>query len=168
MERPNEDLRKANGGVVVNILENKTVFRVMNGGQNKILQTLDLGYQHIGRKFFRNFPPTVAEVDSAINTVEEAIVPLSRYFKDYAVLYATDVYTELVFRLSFNVRKDPEGYEVLPRVEVENLFTRLSHIINGLPASQDEIPEDVEFAAFLLILREILHHLDFTEVKVFV
>lgn len=55
---------------------------------------------------------------------------------------------------------------VLPVDRVERLFDLLAALSMGRPASSAGIPTDAGFAATLLILREFMHHLDFTSITI--
>jgi len=49
---------------------------------------------------------------------------------------------------------------------MEQLFSRLAAIVSGRPASTDVLPTDNKFAATLLVLREVMHHLGFMDVTI--
>jgi hypothetical protein len=55
---------------------------------------------------------------------------------------------------------------ILLRSDMEQIFERLATIISGRPASSDTLPTDNAFAATLLILRELMFHLKFTEIRI--
>lgn len=150
-----------NQTVKVHIGETETVFRTEP--ENK--SVLKLGYKQLSGSYFSNFPPTYDEVDRAINFTEETLTPIQHLFADQLILESNDPYIKAIAELAFNTISSPEGEIRVPRIEIENVFDRFAAIVKGLPASQDVIPQDIEFAAYLLILREILHHLRFEEVR---
>lgn len=47
---------------------------------------------------------------------------------------------------------------------LERTFDRLTSVALGRPASQEGLPDDKPFAATLLILRELMHHLQFASI----
>ena len=49
----------------------------------------------------------------------------------------------------------------LPTAQLEFTFGRFAEVVQGRPASMEGMPLDGEFAATLLILRELTHHLAF-------
>lgn len=51
-------------------------------------------------------------------------------------------------------------------MEMEQTFNWLAAIVQGRPVSLDSIPTTAEFCASLLILREFMHHLNFTSINV--
>ncbi len=127
---------------------------------------VNIGYEDVSNRFFKKFPPTYDEVDYAINYTEELIVPLHNSIDSNMLLYSNDSHLKEVASIAFNTYTDENGFLTLPTVELESVFNRLSDIIKGLPASQDVIPQDNKFAAYMLILREILHHLYFKAIKI--
>lgn len=55
---------------------------------------------------------------------------------------------------------------VLSLSEMESVFSRFAAIVMGMPSSMDVLPQTKEFAATLLILREIMHHLGFENIVI--
>jgi len=49
---------------------------------------------------------------------------------------------------------------------IERTFERLCTIAQGKSASADALPESVEFAATLLILREFMHHMGLPSITI--
>jgi hypothetical protein len=47
---------------------------------------------------------------------------------------------------------------------VERVFNRLAAVAQGRPAAHEGLPEDPAFAARLLVLRELMHHMPFAAV----
>ena len=147
--------------IQVNIGENVTFFK--NIETDEMVATIPLGYKEVAESFFSKFPPTYDEIDRAINVTEEALETIKDVFNDFYEISTRDQYANKVATLAFNTLKNSEGIAV-PVVEVENVFTRFANIVKGLPMSQDVIPDDNYFAAYLLIIREITHHLHFERV----
>ena len=126
---------------------------------------LELGDQLIADRFFREFPPTNDEIDRAINFTEETLAPVEDLFDADADLYTSDSMAVEIAQLAFNTQKHGKQTSV-PVIELENVFYRLSEIVNGLPASQDVLPDNNQFAAYFLIIREVMHHLGFERLVV--
>lgn len=47
--------------------------------------------------------------------------------------------------------------------QTERLYQRLVKVANGYPAKSEGLPDKVEFAFYLILLREIMHHWQFDE-----
>ncbi len=139
----------------VNIQEQQSVFLL----NNTEYVTIPLGFQTLSAQCSSNFPPTYDEVDAAINITEEALEKVQGMFTEFNMVRSSDTQLQSLLDLAFNVQTENDGSRHVVTIEIEQVFERLSNIIKGLPASQDVIPASNEFAAYMLILREILHHL---------
>lgn len=42
--------------------------------------------------------------------------------------------------------------------QIEQLFKRFSRVVNGYPARLEDIPDCADFAVYLTLIREIMHH----------
>ena len=110
---------------------------------------------------FKHNPPTPPETEMAIMVVEDEIMPFHRKLLPGAVLVTSDAGVLEIIRLAY---PNSPSVTKLTRTDVEVLFGRLNAIISGRPASMDVLPTENEFAARLLIVREVLHHLGFVEI----
>ena len=124
----------------------------------------DIGTVKTARDFFKQFPPTPGEVEGVIQVVEDEIMPLHKLLMPDSVLYSTDDRIQEIAQ--YALFEENQHAVLLPRTSMERVFNRLAAIITGLPASQDVLPASTEFAATLLILREVMHHLGFAEISV--
>lgn len=156
---------KTNNTLYLHIGETQTEFVLK---QNDLEQktTVNLGWKQVAADFFSSFPPTYDEVDRGINYTEEALAELEQQFAGEQLLTSFDEQAKQVWQLAFNTSCGEQGDLFIPQVELENVFDRFAAIVKGLPASQDVIPGDVNFAAYLLIIREVMHHLDFGQLQV--
>lgn len=123
----------------------------------------DIGTEKTARDFFNRFPPTPGEVENAINYVEDEVMPVHKLLSPDSCLYSTDERIREIFQYAGFEKNQDEL--ILTRINMERVFSRLAAIITGLPASQDVLPASTTFAATLLILREVMHHLGFTEIS---
>lgn len=122
----------------------------------------NIGAKHIATQFFKHNPPTPSETEEGIMVVEDEIMPYHRKLTADATIYCSDIEIKAILTLAY-----PNSNEArtLNRTDIEVLFGRLSAIITGRPASMDILPNDNEFAARLLIIREVLHHLGFMQLE---
>jgi hypothetical protein len=122
---------------------------------------LGVGANAIARRHFRHTPPHALELENAIATVEDVVMPVVHRLPPDLVLHTYDaVVRALALRAGV-----PEG----PRMELtiealESSFNDLAAWAQGRPASQVGLPPDHGFAATLLILREVMHHLGFASI----
>lgn len=126
--------------------------------------TFNIGSLQIAREFFSCFPPTPDETERAIMLTEDSIMPFSKQIMKENQLISTDK-TLIEFAALMNIHPI-EDKIVLPRTDMEILFGRLSALISGRPISSDILPESTEFAARLLILREVMHHFGFNNIVI--
>lgn len=125
------------------------------------LQLLTLGSQLTSLGFFRHQPPTPDEMENAIMMVEDEVYRLRHDILPGAKLYSEDNDIRTIARLAGVAENERM---ILSLEAVEQTFDRLALVINGRPASFEGIPDGNDFAATLLILREFMHHLKFTEI----
>lgn len=126
---------------------------------------LNLGSQLISDRFFSKFPPSYDEIDQAINYTEEELEKIKHLFDGVSTIYTTDSMSVQIAQLAFNTTIE-ENLISVARIELENVFSRLADIVKGLPPSQDVLPDNNEFAAYLVVLREVMHHLNFDKLLV--
>ena len=127
---------------------------------------LALGSQRTAREYFKHSPPSPLEMENAIATVEDEVMRARALFlKDAreSRLYTTDAAIREIAHLS----GVSEGARMQLSLEaMERTFDRLAAIALGRPASADSLPASNTFAATLLILREFMHHLQFSSISI--
>mgnify|MGYP001485367522 CR=1 FL=1 len=108
-------------------------------------------------------PLTAAGIESAIQQIEDGLMPVLRSLPDHGQLVTSaPEYWKVVkaARLGGSPEVD------LDIATVESLFNRLADVAYGMPAARLGIPAYRSFAAVVLLLREILHHGGFGSVRV--
>jgi exopolyphosphatase/pppGpp-phosphohydrolase len=147
--------------VVLHIGHEQTGVVVGDSAKFDDLFLLPVGSHKTAREYFRGYPPTFLELEIAIAAVEDAIMKLrlpdvtelSLSSKDATIAdiaALAGVARQLQMKLSVNA--------------MERVFDRFAALASGRPASQDNLPASVNFAATLLILREFMHHTQFAEI----
>ena len=126
--------------------------------------TFDIGKVKTARDFFKLFPPTPGEIENAIQVVEDEVMPLHKLLIPNSILYSTDTSIRVIAQ--YALFEENHHDIVLARDSMERVFNRLAAIITGIPASQDILPVSNEFAATLLILREVMHHLGYLDIVI--
>lgn len=126
------------------------------------LWVFDIGTEKTAREFFKHNPPTPVEVENAIQVVEDEVMPLHKLLVLGSDLYTTDAGIREIAQLT--VYREGEQGILLARADMENVFNRLAAIISCRPASQDILSVTNSYAATLLILREVMHHLGFVSI----
>ena len=120
---------------------------------------LPAGYEFIWSKFFQHPIPTDAEIDYAINYIEDALMSNKELLNHNKEIYSGDKKLIAVFQ------KNELTNDFLSRLAVEDLFNRYARVIMGAPLSSIKAEITAEDCAILLILREIMHHLNFDTIR---
>ncbi|MCW3789500.1 hypothetical protein [Plebeiibacterium sediminum] len=137
-----------------------TIFEFYENGALDQQITLPIGYQSITKKYFKNGIPTEAGAEYAINDIEDALMSNKSLINNDALLVTNNQ------KLAEALIKNGLNQEIYSRKTIEDLFNNFARIIMGSPNSMMSTEMSGEEFALILILREILHHLDFDSVKV--
>ena len=121
-----------------------------------------LGWQTVAQAFGLRMP-TPLSLENAIATVEDAIMPASRWLTKppasialpFTLHTRSPLLREVAEAAGVTLYTPPAR---LSRQAVENLFNRLSDQIHRPGVPDTALPQRAEWAAALLILREALHH----------
>jgi hypothetical protein len=145
---------------VLNIGAYQTHIAEGSGPAPDTVMVLNLGFRRTSAAFFRHTPPMPGEIENAIQRVEDEIARARSVAASRPLLFTADAQVRQMARLA--------GAEnaALTTPQVEALFDQLAARAQGRPASQTDIPDDPEFSAHLLILREFMHHLQFEAITV--
>jgi len=115
---------------------------------------LDFGYETIAGKYFKKDIPGEAEVEYAINFIEDELMSHEELVNDGDALYIDE-------KFMMDLIKPENGTRVITRQEIEEIFTKYALVSMGRSPIYDNVEINKERYAKLLILREIMHHLDF-------
>lgn len=124
---------------------------------------LEIGSGKTARDHFRHVPPTPVELENAIVTVEDEIARARARTRKRSTLLTTDTAIREI-ALVAGIRNGAEMTLTLDAVE--QTFERLVALTLGRRAISEGIPASGEFAATLMILREFMHHLQFSSISV--
>jgi hypothetical protein len=125
------------------------------GGSKR--NTLPVGPRGLADAVLLHDPPTPAELERAIDVIEDALTASRLPQAERGELPTADALI-----LALPGMKCASG---LTRDAVEALFQRLASRSLGMPIPIAELPPEREFAAALIILRECMHHLGFDRIS---
>jgi hypothetical protein len=125
---------------------------------------LGIGVSQLTSSPARHAPPSEQELESAIAVVEDAVMPLAKVLPPATKLVSSDAIASRL--LSLVQPAKAQGPGVLALEEVEHVFGELAAVSLGRPAASSGVPTDAAFVFYVLILREFMHHLAFTEISV--
>jgi glutathione S-transferase len=117
--------------------------------------TLLVGWRTISRDYFRNDPPSAFDLENAIAAIEDEIARTHKTVAHGPAVVTTDE-TIRDIALASGVPAGPDV--VLPIDAVERTYARMTARL-GLPGNP-------RFAATVLLLRELMHHLQIERVFV--
>jgi hypothetical protein len=114
-------------------------------------------------EFFKHAPPTPLEMENAIQTVEDEVTRARGLATPDCTLLTHDAcIRELALRSG-----GLAGHSMHLSIDaVERQFDLLAALTQGRPSASAGIPTDSGFAASLLILREFMHHLQFSAITI--
>ena len=114
--------------------------------------SLAIGYRSLAQQCFHHTPPTPYEVEMAIATVEDHIEAMPELQQAVSHQVCTDAYLQ-------DIAHRVGNEQALSQVELEHLFNRMADVVSGSPMKDGEFPNDKNFFSYLLIVRELSHHL---------
>ncbi len=118
---------------------------------------LKAGLDQLQRTFFHSKEPTEQEVENAINHIEEELT------KTHGIANNNERLTCHLRIASELLTNGDQG--VVSREQVEEIFNRYADYITGEPASILNIHFDQEQFVALLLIREVMYHLNFHEIE---
>jgi hypothetical protein len=141
------------------ITDKDVIFYLFEGNLLKNEIYLPIGYEQIAAQYFEHNIPTVAEVDYAINVIEDELMSNKSLISNNAMLICSDKI--LIDILTQNI----ELKNIFTRQEIEDLFSKYANVSMGEPLSRYNLDINPNNYATMLILREIMHHLNYKELN---
>lgn len=117
---------------------------------------LAIGWSDLVRRFFKHHPPTPFELEAAIAAIEDEIMRVRYEVPNPSSVETTD---PGIAEIAIAAGVAPANEMLIALEAVEQSFQRLA----ARPAAVDENPR---FGGTLLILRELMHHLRFHELRI--
>lgn len=117
------------------------------------------GVDDLASAVFRHDPPTPAELEQAIDIVEDALMATRLPHAERGELLSSEALIRALPGLQ-------NGGSRLTRDEVEALFQQMASVSLGNPGALGDLPPSRQACATLLLLRECMHHLGFAAVRI--
>ncbi len=121
---------------------------------------LPLGYEAISSKFFKSSMLTEAETEYAINYIEDHLMSNKEFINHQETLESKS--KSIADVLSKNGLLQGEH----SRKTIEDLFNNYARIVMGTPSTLMDIEITKDDFATLLVLREVMHHLNFESISI--
>ncbi|MGX9718841.1 hypothetical protein [Stenotrophomonas acidaminiphila] len=111
------------------------------------------------------FPPRAAALEQAIQLTEDALMPAIPALRQppATLLECAD---PVLAPLLPATGRDAGATATLSIAEVEEVFDRLARVAAGVPAHSLGLPAHPGFAAALVVVRELLHHVGLAALRV--
>lgn len=106
-------------------------------------------------------PAEAIELECAIADIEGQLMPVIKDFPKRRCLVTSE---EMFWNIAKAAGLNTDDNLHLDIATVEEIFNRLADVAYGTPASRLGVPENREFAAAVLFLRELMHHAGFKSV----
>jgi exopolyphosphatase/pppGpp-phosphohydrolase len=148
---------------VLRIGEEQTAVATGTTTQPDAVCVLSIGSKRTAADFFKHAVPTPIELENAIMVVEDEVTRMHAIRAADSTLFTHDAGIREI-ALSAGVAEQPATNLTLDAVE--RTFEQLTAVALGRPIASAGIPVTAAFAATLLILREFMHHLQFTSINV--
>lgn len=120
--------------------------------------SLPIGYLSIAQQFFKRDIPSPYDVEMAIATIEDHIQATPQLHHIAPEFDCHDDYLAQIMGIA-------GVSEVITQSEIEQVFNRVADVVSGSPKRDGEFPEDMNFISYLLIIRELSHHLNIEKIS---
>lgn len=147
---------------VLHIGAKQTVLATGTSRDPTFVLALAIGSSKTAADHFRQDPPAPIELEDAIMVVEDEVTR-ARDQVAGSELFTMDA---AIHRIALIAGVAEAAEMALSREAVEQTFDRFSGVVLGRPAASEGLPAGGAFAATLLILRELMHHLKFSAITV--
>ena len=125
---------------------------------------LNVGAAGVAHAFFRQDPPTPAQMEAAITAVEDEVMRVRRRIPAQSQLVTTDAALRDIARFA-GIADQP--VRILGIDAVEHLYRELAAVSERTRAPRADGASGPRYTATVLILREVMHHLGFQSLTVF-
>ncbi|MDO5610456.1 MAG: hypothetical protein Q4G62_06765 [Pseudomonadota bacterium] len=135
--------------------------RIAGIGAGPHEQVIAPGIARLARDYFPPRMPLALAMENAIADIEDALAQVPRELHGI-VLASHEPSLHLLADAAGLGRHDTS----LGREAVEHVFARQSSVALGRPAASEGLPEAPAFVPTLLLVRELMHHLDIASISI--
>ena len=132
-----------------------------------VVARLPLGLTALQQQMRHAPLPTAGEVEACIAEVEDILMPRIAAWPRTGLLRTHDTEARHLAEAAAAVGHPAQPLPIILSIDaVEEVFNRLADVLGGMPAARLGIPERPEFIAYLIVLRELMHHAGFVSLRV--
>ena len=132
-----------------------------------VVARLPLGLTALQQQMRHAPLPTAGEVEACIAEVEDILMPRIAAWPRTGLLRSHDAEARHLAEAAAAAGHHAQPLPLTLSIDaVEEVFNRLADVLGGMPAARLGIPERPEFIAYLIVLRELMHHAGFVSLRV--
>lgn len=132
-----------------------------------VVARLPLGLTALQQQMRHAPLPTAGEVEACIAEVEDILMPRIAAWPRTELLRTHDAEARHLAEAAAAAGHPAQPLPLTLSIDaVEEVFNRLADVLGGMPAARLGIPERPEFIAYLIVLRELMHHAGFVSLRV--
>ncbi|MGD9586094.1 MAG: hypothetical protein AB7V34_04795 [Brachymonas sp.] len=132
-----------------------------------VVARLPLGLTALQQQMRHAPLPTAGEVEACIAEVEDILMPRIAGWPRTGLLRSHDAEARHLAEAAAAAGHPAQPLPLTLSIDaVEEVFNRLADVLGGMPAARLGIPERPEFIAYLIVLRELMHHAGFVSLRV--
>lgn len=132
-----------------------------------VVARLPLGLTALQQQMRHAPLPTAGEVEACIAEVEDILMPRIAAWPRTGLLRTHDAEARHLAEAAAAAGHPAQPLPLTLSIDaVEEVFNRLADVLGGMPAARLGIPERPEFIAYLIVLRELMHHAGFVSLRV--
>ena len=111
-----------------------------------------------------HFPPSEQALEQAIASTEDALMPWIPALRQES-LEVLECGDAVLAPLADVLGYPRQAIAELEIDEVERAFNQLAEVAAGMPAKSQGIPEQADFVAALVVVRELMHHVGWQQLR---
>ncbi|MFH5883960.1 hypothetical protein ACG2F4_06580 [Halalkalibaculum sp. DA3122] len=134
------------------------ILEIVESGEKGATTAIEAGNIQTILDNLKHEPAEAIELEAAIADIEDQLMPIIRDLPKRRCLVTSE---ETFWSIAKVAGCNTDDNLQLDIATVEEIFNRLADVAYGTPASRLGVPENREFAAAVLFLRELMHHAGF-------
>lgn len=135
--------------------------RIVGGRAGELGRLIAPGIARLLREHFRRGTAPALAMENAIAVIEDDLARVPRELHGITVASNDPALHDIARAAGLG-----DSSESISREAIEQVFARQSSVALGRPALSEGLPEDPAFTPALLLVRELMHHLDIASIQI--
>ncbi|MCU4164887.1 hypothetical protein [Carboxylicivirga caseinilyticus] len=153
-------MKKLNNTRRITIDNDQVRFQFYKSDSETYEISLPIGFDYIVKTFFKHEIPSESDIEYAINYIEDELMSKKELISFNENLITEDKGIKDLFL------KNGLTESIYSRQRVEELFNQYAYIVMGASPVISGIEITPKDVAVILLLREIMHHLDYRNISI--